>query len=106
MRPTSGRPVDLRTTDRLAGLQRDSLYAIRDMTGTTFAGKCWANSGSHLGHELAAALAGAGANKAVVSIKAITSFSTFPILLAAPMNARTVHVCTPGCIQSGLWINL
>ena len=96
----------MRTADRLAGLQRDSLYAMRDITGTTLAGKCLRSSGSHLGHELAAALAGAGANKAVVSIKAITSFSTFPILLAAPKNANFARVGKFGCIQSGLWINL
>jgi hypothetical protein len=76
------------------------------MTGTTFAGKCCASSDSHLGHELAAALAGAGVNKAVVSIKAIKNFRPFPILLAAPMKPKAVHVCTPGYIQSGLWINL
>ncbi len=79
---------------------------MRDIIGTIWAGKCRRSSGSHLGHELEAAFACAGVNRAVVSIKAITSFSTFPILLAAPMNARIVRVGTPGCIQSGLWINL
>ena len=95
----------MRTGDRLEGLHRDSRYAIRDIVVTSFAGKYWANKGSILGHEFEAAFACAGVNRAVVSIKAITSFSTFPILLAAPMNAKIVRVGTLGCIQSGLWIN-
>ena len=95
----------MRTGERLVGLHRDSRYAIRDIIGTTLAGKCWANKGSILGHELGAAFACAGLNRAVVSMRAITSFSTFPILLAAPMNARIVRAGIPVCIQSGLWIN-
>jgi hypothetical protein len=42
------------------------------MTGTTLAGKCRANSRSHLGHELAAALACAGVDRARISDSAMS----------------------------------
>ena len=44
---------------------------IRDMTGTTLAGKYRLSSGSHWGHELGAALAWAGTDNAVMRASAM-----------------------------------
>ena len=66
MRPTSGRPVLLRTGDVLFGLHLDSRYMILESVGTTFAGKCLRRSGSHCGQDCAAADAGVAVNVAVM----------------------------------------
>ena len=66
MRPTSGRPVLLRTGDVAVGVHLDSRYMILERVGTTFAGKCLRSSGSHCGQDCAAAVAGAGMDIAVM----------------------------------------
>ena len=66
MRPTSGRPVLLRTGDVAVGVHLDSRYMILERVGTTFAGKCLRSSGSHCGQDCAAALAGEAVNVAVM----------------------------------------
>ena len=66
MRPTSGRPVLLRTGDTARGVHLDSRYIILESVGTTFAGKCLRRSGSHCGQDCAAADAGVAVNVAVM----------------------------------------
>jgi hypothetical protein len=50
------------------------------IAGTTLAGKYSASSGSHLGHELAAALAWAGVDKARIKARAMMRFRSFQLL--------------------------
>jgi hypothetical protein len=85
MSPTSGLPVEERTAETLRALQRDSRYAIRLIVGTTFAGKFCRSSGSHCGHELAAADAWLGMDNAVRRANAMMRFM-FSLLRLAVTN--------------------